>query len=249
MFTVFDVYERSQPYLWKKQLNRISRLQWHWLGRWQGWLPLNHGYAFVLGYVFVLVGGSVAWATQKQRIIALSSTEVKYMALTEFSKHAKWMLSLLEQLHFMVDLPINIFSDSLGARSIASNNVFHKRMKHIYIKHHYVWEKIADGTLAINEVNTKDNLADILTKALPRDQRSKLAVRLGLVADLFAGSVVKTSSPNEPSPRRINPTVFSRHPLLLFLTETLFFIPRILCHIKDRSSPRASVVYLNSRAI
>ena len=47
------------------------------------------GYAFVLGYVFVLVGGSVAWATQKQRTIALSSTEVEYMALTECSKHAK----------------------------------------------------------------------------------------------------------------------------------------------------------------
>ena len=113
------------------------------------------------------------------------------MALTECSKHAKWTLSLLEQLHLDVDLPIDIFSDSLGARSIASNNVFHKRLKHIDIKYHYVREKIANGTLAINKVNTKDNLADILTKALPRDQHSKLAVRLGLIADLFAGECCK----------------------------------------------------------
>ena len=140
---------------------------------------------------FVLVGGLLAWATQKQRTIALLSTEAEYMALTECSKHAKWMLSLLEQLHFDVDLPIDIFSDSLSTRSIASNNVFHKRTKHIDIKYHYVREKINNGTLALNEVNTKANLADILMKALPHDQYSKLAVCLRLIADLFAGECCK----------------------------------------------------------
>ena len=104
---------------------------------------------------------------QKQQIVVLLSTEAEYMVLTECSKHAQWTLSLLQQLSFDVDLPIDIFSDSLGACAIASNNIFHKRTKHINIKYHYIWEKITEGILQVNKVNTKDNLTDILTKALP----------------------------------------------------------------------------------
>ena len=40
------------------------------------------------GYVFQINGGTIAWATQKQRTIALSSMEAEYMALTETAKHA-----------------------------------------------------------------------------------------------------------------------------------------------------------------
>ena len=117
----------------------------------------------------------------------LLSTEAEYMVLTECSKHAQWTLSLLQQLSFNVDLPIDIFSDSLGARAIASNNVFHKRTKHINIKYHYIWEKIAEGILRVNKVNTKDNLADILTKALPRNQHSQHLSLFGLFVVSIAG--------------------------------------------------------------
>ena len=58
------------------------------------------------GYTFILSGGAIAWATQKQRTVALSSTKVEYMALTETSKHAQWTVLLLQQLSFDLDLPI-----------------------------------------------------------------------------------------------------------------------------------------------
>lgn len=97
------------------------------------------------GYTFILSGGAVAWATQKQRTVALSSTEAEYMALTETSKHAQWTVSLLQQLSFDLDLPIDIFTDSEGAQAISANNVYHKRTKHIDIKYHYIREKITEG--------------------------------------------------------------------------------------------------------
>ena len=111
------------------------------------------------GYAFILSGSSIVWAAQKQRTVVLSSIESEYMALTECSKHAQWTISILQQLFFEVDLPIDIFCDSDGARSIASNNVDHKRMKHIDIKHHYIREKINDGTVNVNEVSSEDNVA------------------------------------------------------------------------------------------
>ena len=61
---------------------------------------------------------------------------------------------------------------------------------------------------------------------------------------LLQNCVVKKGSPNEPSLRRINPMVFSHHPLLLLSTETLFFIPHVLCHIKDRSRYPVSFSHL-----
>ena len=43
------------------------------------------------GYVFQINGGTIAWATQKQRTIALSSTEAEYMALSETAKHSQFL--------------------------------------------------------------------------------------------------------------------------------------------------------------
>ena len=143
------------------------------------------------GYTFMLSGGPIAWAAQKQRTVALSSTEAEYMALTDCLKHTQWTLSLLQQLLFDVELPIDIFCDSTGAQSIASNNVYHKRTKHIDIRYHYIREKVADRTIVINEINSNDNLADIFTKTLPRDQHNLLTSRIGFVNAPTEGGMLK----------------------------------------------------------
>jgi len=134
-----------------------------------------------MGYTFILSGGPIAWATQKQRTIALSSTEAEYMALTECTKHAEWTVSLLQQLDFEVDLPIDIYCDSLGAHAIAANSVYHKRTKHIAIRYHYICDVISHGTINIEAISTKSNIADILTKSLPCNHHEFLIEKLGLV--------------------------------------------------------------------
>jgi len=40
------------------------------------------------GYVFNLFGGAVSWMSKKQSTVALSTTEVEYMAATHVSKEA-----------------------------------------------------------------------------------------------------------------------------------------------------------------
>jgi hypothetical protein len=90
------------------------------------------------GYMFILSGGAIVWATQKQRTVVLSSTEAEYMAITECAKHAQWTISLLRQLDFDIDLPLDLHCDSHGACAISINNVFHKHTKHINICYHYI---------------------------------------------------------------------------------------------------------------
>jgi hypothetical protein len=121
------------------------------------------------GYIFQINGGTIAWATQKQRTIALSSTEAEYMALAECSKHAIWSIQLLQNLKIKLDLPITIYDDSKGACDIAKNNVFHKKTKHIEIKYHFTCEKIQDGWIHLEEIDSSENVADVFMKSLAND--------------------------------------------------------------------------------
>ena len=50
------------------------------------------------GFVVVLCGGAVSWKTRKQDIVALSTTEAEYIALTEASKEVIWMRRLLHEI-------------------------------------------------------------------------------------------------------------------------------------------------------
>jgi hypothetical protein len=133
------------------------------------------------GYVFKVGSGSIAWATRKQRTVALSSTESEYMALTESLQHAIWTAQILKNLDFGFDLPLSIHCDSKGARDLAKNNTFHKLSKHIDIRYHYIREKIEDEFVVLDEVKSADNVADILTKALPEPAFRRHVHALGLV--------------------------------------------------------------------
>ena len=68
-----------------------------------------------------------------------------------------------------IDIPkVQIFCDNKGSIELAKNPVHHKRSKHIDIRHHFIREHIRNGTILINYVPTKDNIADLFTKAVPQ---------------------------------------------------------------------------------
>jgi hypothetical protein len=45
--------------------------------------------------------------------------------------------------------------------------IFHRRMKHVGIDYHFVRERVAMKQLEIRAISLKDQVADIMTKALP----------------------------------------------------------------------------------
>ncbi|GJV90022.1 retrotransposon protein, putative, ty1-copia subclass [Tanacetum coccineum] len=50
------------------------------------------------GYVFLVQGCVISWKAMLQHVVALSTTEAEYMALTEAVKEAIWLRGLLEEL-------------------------------------------------------------------------------------------------------------------------------------------------------
>jgi hypothetical protein len=73
---------------------------------------------------------------KKQTVVALSSTEAEYVALSEAGREACWLRNLSEELRFPQDQPTELKGDNMGAIAMARNPQFHKHSKHIVMKWH-----------------------------------------------------------------------------------------------------------------
>ncbi|GJS57754.1 hypothetical protein Tco_0652538, partial [Tanacetum coccineum] len=67
-----------------------------------------------------------------------------------------------------------------SAIALCCNNVQHSRSKHIDIRHHFIREQVENRVVELYFVETNYQLADILTKALPRERFEFLLPRLGM---------------------------------------------------------------------
>lgn len=118
------------------------------------------------GYVFFLNGGPVSWASKVQPTVALSSAEAEYMAAAAAAQEAVWLRALLGELGFPQSAATVIFEDNQACIAMTKNPVFHKRSKHIDIRHHFVRERVLSGEISLVHCGTSDMVADVLTKPL-----------------------------------------------------------------------------------
>ena len=64
------------------------------------------------GYVFMLAGCVIAWKSKRQSVVARSSTEAEYIALSDCVTEVMWMREMLEFLGFPQTKPTQIFEDN-----------------------------------------------------------------------------------------------------------------------------------------
>jgi hypothetical protein len=122
------------------------------------------------GYVFTLGSGAISWSSKRQPTVSLSTCEAEYVGQTNAVKEAIWLQRFLKDIDpDPVTGATIIYGDNQGAIALAHNDVSHGRNKHMEVKHHFVREKITDGTVELQYVETSKQVADGLTKALPRD--------------------------------------------------------------------------------
>ncbi|GJU08026.1 retrovirus-related pol polyprotein from transposon TNT 1-94 [Tanacetum coccineum] len=75
---------------------------------------------------------------------------------------------------------IPLYCDNKSAIALCCNNVQHSRSKHIDIRHHFIREQVEKGVVELYFVRTEYQLADIFTKALPRERFEFILPRLGM---------------------------------------------------------------------
>ena len=91
-----------------------------------------------------------------------------------------WLRKLLAEIEENCNNPIKVMEDNQGAIAIAKNPVGHKRTKHIDIRSHFVREQVQKGIFKIDYLSTKEMVADMFTKPLPRGQFEYLRSMIGL---------------------------------------------------------------------
>lgn len=82
--------------------------------------------------------------------------------------------------------PPVLWCDNIKATVLASNPIIHARTKHVEIDYHFVREKVANKSLQIHFLASKDQIADILTKPLASPRFLLLSSKLTVCSQPLA---------------------------------------------------------------
>jgi hypothetical protein len=121
----------------------------------------------VTGYFFKLANGIISWHSHAQKTIALSSTEAEYMAISDCSRQAVWIKTMIEELVIRLKA-IPVYGDNQGSIFIASNPVQESRTKHIDIRYHYIHELVGAKKVELMFMPGEMNPADMFIKNLQK---------------------------------------------------------------------------------
>ena len=111
----------------------------------------------------------MSWQSKLQKCVALSTTEVEYIAVTEACKEVLWMTKFLEELGQEQET-LRLFCDSQSVVHLNKNPTFHSRSKHIDVRYHWIRDALEAKLLKLEKIHTNDNGSDMMTKVLPRDK-------------------------------------------------------------------------------
>ena len=120
------------------------------------------------GFVYYFGPTAFTWQSRKQPIVTLSTCEAEYVAASACVNHTIWLRNLLEDLRLFQDEPTEIKVDNISAIELAKNPVYHERSKHIDVRYHSIREHIKNNEVTVTHVPSREQAADILTKALPK---------------------------------------------------------------------------------
>ena len=101
------------------------------------------------------------------------------MAAAFAVKEALWLRKLKADMGTPM-AAITLSTDNTVALSLLKNPVQSARSKHIDVLHHFARERVLRKEIVIKYVNTADNTADCLTKALPDGKFAACCVSMGI---------------------------------------------------------------------
>ena len=120
----------------------------------------------ISGFVFKLFGNIVSWSAKKQDTVAQSSTEAELIALNYGLKEGIWLKNILNEVGIDIKSFV-IFEDNVPCIQIAEEPRLHRRIKHIDVKYLLIREYVERNEVTLKHITSRDQLADIFTKALP----------------------------------------------------------------------------------
>ena len=114
--------------------------------------------------------------------MAGSTCEVEYIAALEAAQEGVWMKEFIFDLGVIpsASYPLTIFCDNTSAIAIAKEPRFRKKTKHIKCSFNSIHDYINEGDIEPCKVHTDLNVADPLTKPLPRAKHDQHQNSMGV---------------------------------------------------------------------
>eukprot|EP00253_Pinus_taeda_P032003 PITA_32003 len=132
------------------------------------------------GGIFNLGSAAVSWYSRKIRSVALNLAEAEYMAASQATCEAIWMQKILVGLFDQRMDPTMIYCDNQSCIKLSENLAFHDRSKHIDIR-----DYVARRIMLLQYISTKEQDADILTKASSKCKFEFHRDRIGVTDNPF----------------------------------------------------------------
>ena len=124
----------------------------------------------ITGFIIMLAGGAIAWASKRQPVTSLSSTEAEFYAASSCGQDILALRHFLEGINHVCDEPTPLFIDNRACVSLAQDPGSCKRTKHINRRVWFLCDYQKDGQLKALPIGTHYNTADMFTKPLAKDK-------------------------------------------------------------------------------
>ena len=116
-------------------------------------------------YCTFMGGNLVTWRSKKQ-VVAWSSAEAEFWAMTLGICKLMWLKGLLRELQVNLENSMRLYCDNKAVISITHNLVQHDKIKHVEIDRYFIKEKIDSGLICTPFVGSKLQLVDVFTKGV-----------------------------------------------------------------------------------
>lgn len=132
------------------------------------------------GYAFFVNGGMISWRCRKQSIVALSTMEAEFIALSEACKEMLWLRRLLGDMQQSVDGPSKIYEDNQSCLKFVETERLSNLSKHIDTRDKFVKDYVDRKIIVCEYCPTEIMVAD-MTKPLNVQRLEKLKLMAGLI--------------------------------------------------------------------
>lgn len=93
-----------------------------------------------------------------------------------------WIKKFLKDIGIMFSKLVLVFCDKTRTINLSKNMVLHSKTKHIEIKFHVLRDKKSEKEIILDFVSTREHLANIFTKPLPKDAFKLLRGMIGVMS-------------------------------------------------------------------
>jgi hypothetical protein len=132
----------------------------------------------ITGWVAMINGDPVSWASKKQKVVSQSTCEAELYAEAAGINETKWLCDILGEIGIEVSSAPMIYGDNQSTQALSKNGIKSERTKHVAIKYAFIHDEVSKERVKLQWIPTSEQLADILTKSLSRPLHETLRDQL-----------------------------------------------------------------------